>query len=342
MVVGAGNVPLFLNSIRSIQRLRAGDIFGAYNYVSEADFFQFQELTRGIQDLAKLEVRPNKHWLRTGSLYEANNAALEFALGRYDFISFTQADMQMMWWDEAILERTLEIVDDLECKDWVSFYTQIPIIGKHTNPYEQWTRNAKLKVYESVGHVDVCLLPLIRGLNRGFRFEGSENEMSITAVNRGARLILHPFTFLGAIPFPPTVRDGLVHRLSFQRTKMDPILKVAAGFNPDFGKPELHPISMEKTVHPNGWTSLYPYWPSDTLSENWLLRRLEAVRACRLPLTAAIDRSGKVVSWPGLRFVPGWRVFLLSFQTLFFRELRIKFFAGMKQVGQFATSFFRA
>ena len=48
VVVGAGNVELFLNSIRSIQNLNAGDVFGAYNFVSQADLRRLEGLTHRI------------------------------------------------------------------------------------------------------------------------------------------------------------------------------------------------------------------------------------------------------------------------------------------------------
>lgn len=277
-VVGAGNVRYFLNAILSVRDQNAGDVFAAYNIIDSADRKEFEAARSEIEPLVEfLEVRENASAQRTGSLYEANNSALRLARSGYRFVSFIQADMQLVWWDSAVVARAEEILDSgLGAVRDIAFYTQLPVLGKHPEPYAHWRRDSAVAAYWGEGHADVCLLPLFDGLNQDFLFQGSERDMMASAVATGRRLYFHPFPYVAPIPFPKTVRDRPRYRLGADSApETYPILCVEENFTPDFSLRELHPFSMEACIRPNGWASGFPYWPSDTESALWVQRRLK-------------------------------------------------------------------
>lgn len=323
VVVGAGNVHYFVNAVRSVLDLEAGDVFAAYNYVDEDDFLALEQRKRELYGISHLEVRANDSSLRTGSLYEANNAGLSFARGDYDFVSFMQADMQLMWWNPRIIQLSTRIVESLRTCRRISFYTQLPVLGKHPKPYDRWTWDERLGEFVSFGHVDVCLLPIYSGLNSEFSFTGTEQSLSDRANRDGSRIIFHPFPFIAPIPFPETVRDK--KGPSRKRREFElPILSVVAGFSADFQRSSLHPVSMEEAVRPNGWACLYPYWPSDTQSGLWLSRRLEYAKLSGSSFFMVIGRRGKIHLSPTGDFVPGIWVFLMAIISGLTRELKIR------------------
>lgn len=312
VVVGAGNVPYFLNAICSLKELGAGDIYAAYNFIDDDDRKAISRQLPELGGLVQFEVRENNPAARTGSLYEANNMALDYARSKYDFVSFVQADMQLMWWDSAIVSKSRALLASIGDQPEVSFYTQLPILGKHPSPYEQWRRDEDLSVYRTHGHVDVCLLPIFGNYNSKFSFVGTEEELSIRRSAEGAILFLHPFPYLAPIPFPTTLRDHKrAPENNSNRTRI-PLLKVRREFAIDFQAEESHPISMEQSVSPNGWSCLFPYWPSDTESGTWFSRRLEFSKRYGQSFFAVIGRSEKVRLFPTSVFSPGWRALFLG------------------------------
>lgn len=325
VVVGAGNVPYFLNAICSLKELGAGDIYAVYNFIDDDDRRAISLQYRELGGLVQFEVRENNPTARTGSLYEANNMALDYARSKYEFVSFVQADMQVMWWDSAIVSRSRALLASLGDQPEVSFYTQLPILGKHPRPYERWSRDEDLSVYRTHGHVDVCLLPIFGAYNSQFIFEGSEKEMSVSRSASAADLILHPFPYIAPIPFPSTLRDRGRRRSEDPEDAVFPILVVRKHFAVDFQATEAHPVSMEQSVGPNQWSCLFPYWPSDTLSGLWFVRRIEFSKLHKQNLFATINSNGQVNKFPRRVFAPGWKVLSLALVSTIVRRLVSKF-----------------
>jgi len=323
VIVGAGNLDYFLNAIESVRSHKAGDIVAQYNWVDERDHTTFEKYARLIEErVARLDSRPNRQGLRTGSLYEANNFALDLVRQEYDWVSFMQADMQLMWWDEKILSAAERIIGR---EKWdgneISFYTQLPVLGKSLSPYEKWHRNPRTESFSTLGFVDVCLVPLFDKLNQDFRFDGTERSMSDDAANKLSPLHWHPFPYVSPIPFPLTVRDNRRSPGNCENLGIRPILKVSNGINVDFSQAELHPISMEDTIVPNDWISAYPYWPSDTQGIDWIQKRLRFATSRSLSPFAVIDKNGKISPIEIRRFRPGVLAILRSMLAFFSREM---------------------
>jgi len=325
VVVGAGLPSYFKNCLMSLSKFSGEDTIAYYNYVDAEDERRAQEIRREYRrSNIQFNIQENVTGLRTGSLYRAYNDALGAARGRYRYISFIQADMQMMWWDQRIVEKCDEIIDsadDQEHRD-ICFYTQLPLRGKRHDYYSPWKEHASLKARTVPGIVDVGIFPVEHSLGTAFAFSGSERTLSKACASAGSLVALHPFPFLAPIPFPHTVRDrseGEIKRSS--RYRHQQYLRLAPDFNKprDFSQPTFHPIFMEDAVWPNGWSSLTPYWPSDTRGTAWLRNRIVGGRLSGAPLWAV--QSGKGPSrFPRGRFRPGIARTLVTLMRLMARE----------------------
>jgi len=320
VVVGAGNVRYFCNAIESILSNQAGDVFAIYNATCPEDARKIAAATEKLRmGVVKLVIQPNVLNGRTGSLYDANNLGLQYAVGKYRFVSFVQADMQLMWWDDAILDATEDFLAKTSHCD-VSFYTQLPILGKHPDLYRRWSTQPG-DIWPSVrGHVDVCLVPIFESFNKGFSFSGNEKRLSETRARANAQVFLHPIPFIAPIPFPETMRDYKARSVS-SIAQTGPILKLNPKFNLDF-RQNLHPISMETSILPSHGSIGFPYWPSDIQGTQWIRRRLGYLRLYGGSIFATIDNYGRKrrISFGGTQ--PTSLSVLRSLFVLAFEELK--------------------
>lgn len=328
VVVGAGLPEYFFNCLRSITELSRHDVLAFYNYVDQ------QDLEDGLGVAANFpgsnivfEFQENVAGPRTGSLYDAYNAALEHANGKYRYVSLVQSDMQLMWWSEEIISACDGILNEAsghrELK--TCFYTQIPVRGKRLDYYSIWPNSNPHTTPTIPGIVDVGIYPLEEFNPASFRFEQSEREMALRAATRDYVVALHPYPFLAPIPFPTTLRDR-------QRNKQPkgpqgqpkPILVVSPNFQsyPDFSKRTFHPIYMEDSVWPNGWSALSPYWPSDTVGNQWMKVRLSQGRE---PGVSPLGiRGARHSTWLALMgsFKPGYVALVRALAAVMIEGLR--------------------
>jgi hypothetical protein len=312
VVVGAGFPRYFENCISSITSQTRHDVMAIYNYVDEFDFAEVMRVSEKHSDSnVKFEYRPNRPELRTGSLYEAYNLAIDYAVGRYNFVSFTQADMQLMWWDDKILAFCKEAMNDASGRSTqrICFYSQIPVQGKRADYYSIWTANGNHEMPTIPGIVDVGIYPMETIGLTGFRFKGSEKSLATLASQDGWRVMLHPYPFLAPVPFPRTLRDVRSKRSkALNSYGIKPILMVTPKIDkfPDFAVDSFHPFYMEDVVIPNGWLALRPYWPSDTKSSQWMKVRITQRKLFSTPIFQ-INGVGPV-KWFGIIgfFRPGY------------------------------------
>ena len=272
---------------------------------------------------------PNVARGRTGSLYAANNTSLELADGRYRYISFTQADMQLMFWNQRIIEVCDRLRDrhlDNSGKD-LCFYTQIPIRGKRDNFYAIWQTSRGTADRTIPGTVDVGIYPIESELRKHLKFAGTEREFSHHASTVGFSTAMHPFPFLAAIPFPKTLRDRRQTRASSSsQARQEGLLALAPSFKSglNFDSESFHPMFMEDCVWPSGWSALTPYWPSDTNGTSWIgLRIKHSLRTGQSFL--GVQEGGQYRPFPVRRFRPGYPTLLRSLLKFGFREIRLWF-----------------
>lgn len=327
VVVGAGIPGYFTNCISSIARLCPHDTLAIYNFVDDRDLQRIELLTseRKHPNLS-LIFRPNETIARTGSLYDAYNHAIEYALSDYRYISFIQADMQMMWWDEKIVDHCDAAREKFRGMHGgeLCFYTQIPVRGKRVDFYSNWGQSGHRPMRANPGAVDVAIYPVVETFGDGFRFAGSEREFSAKASRRGISTALHPFPFLAPIPFPQTVRTQ-AHRARAKEIADMPgaILKVlpAAGHQINFERDSFHPLFMEDLVVPDGWSCLTPYWPSDTSGIEWFRVRWQLAKKNHTSIFSSVGaESGRNLRF----FEPGPWQLMRSAIGFFLREVQIK------------------
>jgi hypothetical protein len=320
VVVGAGFPDYLRNCVRSIVTLSYDDVLVYYNYVDDRDLDAGLRVSAEFDEpRVKFNFQRNNLGTRSGSLYDAYNSALEAAEGKYRYVSFTQSDMQMMWWDQKIISACDTILSqtDFSKHSRMCFFTQIPVRGKRITYYSIWGESGSGGTPVAPGLSDVGIYPLQHFRPDTFRFEGTEQELSALYGGRDAAVALHPYPFLAPIPFPHTLREkqgGARSRTS--STYCQPILTNAPNFQDfvDFSKKTFHPLYMEETVWPNGWLALSPYWPSDTLGNQWMKIRLEQSRKVGSPLISL--RGANLPSWicRARSFRPG---FMPIFRAIF-------------------------
>jgi len=323
VVVGAGNVSHFANSIRSVDRFRAGEIFAVYNWVGSDDKREIEREKREIEKfVSTLVIQQNKEGTRTGSLYAANNLGLERAKQGFDYVNFIQADMQMMWWNNRFLERAQELTHWHVARGFtaISFFTQMPVRGKKQNYYDEWRYDEDAGAFRTIGFADVCLIPLLDGLNNEFKFVGDETRMSDERRALHSTLVYHPYPFIAPIPFPDNVRE-ISKKKSKAARGHEPLLKVNPEFAVDLRRQSFHPLFMEDVVFPNGWACTTPYWPSDTANSTWLLRKWHTLSSDPLSLFEVRKANGQLSRWPFQRSSPGFLKTLKSLTHLVAEEI---------------------
>jgi len=324
VVVGAGNVNYFSNAIRSIKSHDAGDVFAVYNFIDSEDLAAISRAQQALQGLGvTLHIQENIASGRTGSLYSANNIGLDFARRAYDFVSFLQADMQLMWWDQKIVSSARRILETLpkEGRNLVSFYTQLPVAGKRKHVYEGWAWDTTSGAHHTTGHADVCLIPIFDDYNSEFEFCGDEASMIAKQSSREALMIFHPFPFAAPIPFPVTTRDRSKRENDAVSISADMVLKKNPNFLPDFSRATFHPFSMEESVVPNGWSCLTPYWPSDTRDLRWIRTRYLYYKNDLWAFFSVRREDGKDIKFPVSAFRPGLRNLVISLCLLAVKEV---------------------
>lgn len=329
MVVGAGIPSYFSNCLRSISQHSTHDVLAFYNWVDDDDYREVYEIAKQYESTSvRISLQRNVLGRRTGSLYDAYNQGIELALGKYRYASFIQADMQMMWWSDRILSTCDSIINSCQGanSEKFCFFTQIPVQGKREDYYAEWRDNDGGFKRIRKGAVDVGIFTVNSIFNQGLRFEGTENEFSEGCVKHGVNLILHPYPFLAPIPFPLTVRERQLQRQKRNPRTNNPemVRSPLAREVINFEKDSFHPLFMEDLVWPNGWKTLTPYWPSDTLGPEWFRIRFRKSRAEGFPLTKT--QSGKRTSaMPLGRFRPGFLRLFSSGLQLVLRELKTRF-----------------
>lgn len=317
VIVGSGSARYLENCVRSVQRHSPHNLLVYYNFQSLSDKRNAEAVANRLAlDPGTFFLQSNESGARTGSLYECYNHALQGSRGKHRYVSLVQADMQMMWWGQNIIEacdRALDI-SDLQQLAVLSFYTQFPVAGKRPDFYNVWGGAQSAQIPTHPGMVDVGLFSTERAVEAGLWFTGSESSMSESLALRGYLVGLHPFPFLAPIPYPHNVRQRRLgnwhHRnLGSEATILD-FTNEGRRLVKSEGISSFHPVFMEDVVSPNGWACLTPYWPSDTKGSRWVRARLDVTRKLGQPFLL-VQPGNHLRRWQQLHFSPGlWRVFV--------------------------------
>jgi hypothetical protein len=301
------NLPwYFRNTFESFREFfTVGDVLIVDNASTDPELKAYLKSIEGSCSNATVVYRDeNRNAVhKVGSLYEANNLAIEHALKHgYEFINFIQDDVQFMWKDEALMEK----LDRIFALD--SHILNVSILFQKATEPDLRTRYdihpAGLS-YESrdYGAGDNGFFRLDRIAQTGFRFQNIEAQHSAAAFEKGSRVHLMRDPLVTYVPWPPTRRGG----------------KLVGKERPPVGKYYLHPLSsgavetltgrpIEKFpiaddyCKPWGFALLAPYWFSTPG-----LEYVERLTKCsKFPYF--IDETGRTFSALTKRHEPSLRL----------------------------------
>ena len=295
VVVGAGLPNYFRNCVKSCLVNTSDDVIAIYNRISETDAPDFEDIIEEWSSRIHLIEQENSlsESSRTGSLYRAYNLAIEMSLGKYDWIHFLQGDMQVIRWNESVLDTLGDIFERSDCNDkpdekifCVGVYA--PSIGATGNSTKNYTSSNRsdLLFFPSRAMVDSGIFSLARIEDHSFRFHGEEWEVDAELKSRGYRLAFFREPLTSFIPWPAVVRRGKVIgkepavRRSTNSSNQDHrfLLKNHPANESDRTSVPLEIVWAEDWVVPDGWTCFFPYWYTDLSTFDHVKRR---VRTCR-------------------------------------------------------------
>jgi hypothetical protein len=168
--------------------------------------------------------------------------------------------MQLLWWDESVMRRALEIYAE---------YPQCVNISMLALPFYTLTLDdnleyvkPKLAFLRKYGLTDTGLYDLERWRRLEMRFLDSEMAHGTKYLNEGLRVFCHPLPSVAFIPWPAVVRGGRVKG----REVGPPQQFLLRSLDPNeinHVKEATEPVCLENVGIPWGWTCLTPYWVTD-------------------------------------------------------------------------------
>jgi hypothetical protein len=291
VVVGAGIIPHFRNAIESILSNTDDLVFAVYNSISPADSDHFSSFVANSEFGSRVVFRTlgNAGPSKTGSLYDAYNLAIDFAVEmNFDYLNLVQADCQLMWWSHSLVVRLDEVLASAKRSDGPGVLcvgTTFPVLGKFSGSDFQssiiFDPSLDAFVYRGGALADVGIFSMSAVRASGFRFVGTESELQEHYQREGYKMALLDVPCVAFIPWPATVRRGKVVGTVVEPLPLGtPILRLVESFTPHGADLSWStaPYWMEDWIAPNGWDCLFPYWPTSIENPKWLKRRLEACR----------------------------------------------------------------
>lgn len=330
VVVGAGFPGYFRNSLRSVAQNSSSDVLAIYNSIDLNDWpGSEEELPKNPNANFSLAVRPNSGGdAKTGQLYEAYNFALDYADNKYDFVSFLQSDMQLIDWPISAPQLLADIFSEPEFSVFC-VGSAAPCQGAFLRPdlppsssnsgFSVARADYKINPDRAVSDVAVYSTALVR--TERFRFSESEGDCSAQMVRRGFAMAEMTEPQMVFLPWPAVVRDGQRRGSDFDSPD-SLILRRTHNYRDGVRDEGLR--WAEALVGPNGFRTLYPYWPTDILRPKWLSRRRAVVRELGLPFFTSIEADGTLGNFlargehrrvPTLRFVIA-AIFLATVQNI--------------------------
>lgn len=285
VIVGAGIPIYFHNCIDSVLRHSRLPILAIYNSLSQEDSDRFHNVKQQIETSQVFFLENSeKSGSKTGSLYLAYNQALDFAeRNGFDFVNLIQSDMQVFFWVDDFVSTATEIFATWpqETGQFISnIFTQIPQQGKRFDYFSIWSPDPLPGYLSCPGESDVGIFKIQDFRKRRGEFTATEKANSTLVANAGGHVVLHPKPFLAPIPFPITVRNGRVPRMSARFDHRQPPLLEVFGELPDFdlSSENFQHVFMEDIIRPRYGRTLTPYWPSSTEGTHWISIRLRWAR----------------------------------------------------------------
>ena len=306
VIVGAGLTDYFENSIRACLEVQPHDILGIYNFLDDQDAKRFETIsTKFDNSRLTLISRPNDPTnLRVGGLYGAYNLAMQISAEKYEFVNIMQSDMQLMLWDrnvEAEIESMFSYSND-KSRRIVCISTAFPCRGKFLAPqYDSMLVSERSLPfqYTNSGMADVGVWSSKEFARSDLAFLGTEGTMQSELSARGFILPVLSTPIVAFVPWPAVVRRGKIRGRQSNIDLAERRLLVLRKEPPNEQGSAVP--WMENSVFPNGWTTLFPYWPTAIDQLKWLQRRADACFELGIPHSSSVGSSGALASsWKAL------------------------------------------
>ena len=301
VVVGAGLTDYFENAIRACLEVQPHDILAIYNFLDDKDARRFETIsTKFDNSRLTLISRPNDPTNpRVGGLYGAYNLAMQISAEKYDFVNIMQSDMQLMFWDqnvEAEIESMFSYSND-KSRRIVCISTAFPCRGKFlASQYDSMLGSERSLPfqYTNSGMADVGVWSTKEFARSGLAFLGTEGAMQSKLSARGFILPVLSTPIVAFVPWPAVVRRGKIRgrqaNIDLAERRLL-VLRKQPSNKQDSAVPW-----MENSVFPNGWTTLFPYWPTAIDQLKWLQRRADACFELGVPRSSSVGSSGALAS----------------------------------------------
>jgi len=337
VVVGAGFPGAFSNALRSVLLHTSDDVLAIYNALDAKDFrgLEALELNQFGKRLT-VEVRENApDHEKIGALFSAYNYAIDFATGRYRYLSLIQGDMQMV-------KKTNDRIEILDAT-FASKVAKVFLVNTvaaggslHDGVFDEpWSRGNRASFEAGMGSNSIGVLNLDLVASEKFRFEHDEASTAEEMRRRGYVIAtVGSLIDLAFNPWPGTVRKGVRHGSDLPTSPTGEVFKL---IQKSAGEESLQ-IGRRRVRHvlvPTGFRTLYPYWASDLLQPKWISRRREATKQLGLGFFAGINENGQVTSYlmpskyrrsPGLVYIL-WMLVIGSVAVFYHQySLRVYYF----------------
>lgn len=290
----------FLNTVRSVRAVTPNDnVLVIDNRSPQA------QLRRALRELADRDehvelilrdsndVRGNS---KTGSLYAAYGDAMEYAIARhYDLLHILQNDMQMMWWDDAMVARSVELFR--RYTNCLNIHTIMLPKDKQLGDELHEPDASGIRSLRKYGLTDTGLYHLGRWQEVGLGFSETEQAHAKRYLDAGYRVLCHPWPTDAQIPWPPVIRKG--RQIGREvRTTRPFVLKPMSVADVDIIKSRSRLTWLEDVCIPWDWICLAPMWTTDLDSiDYWVLRYRDArangvLRVLPRPVLRGIEGRG--------------------------------------------------
>ena len=279
VVIGHGLPIYFMNAVSALRATTGTDALLVINNGSrdthlknDLDAFVIEHVNVALIDMPEADASGNA---KVGSLYSAMSAAFRYAIVQgFDLIHLVQGDMQTLFWDAEIVEKTLRLfAAHPRC---VNIHTGL--LSRDNLLTAELADSTTPGVYKlrTYGLTDTGIYHLGRWATFEMAFSESETEHASKYLLAGFEVICHPWSMDAPIPWPAVVRRGTQRGREVPTTRpylLRPLplgevarLKVSSG-----------PIWLEDLCIPWGWMCLTPMWTTGLDSvDYWVLRWRDA------------------------------------------------------------------
>lgn len=279
VVVGHGLPAYFMNAVRSVRDAGHADHLLVIDNASPASGLRarLQRLadTDELVDVIFRTENDTRLNGKVGSLYTAYELAFDHAITReFDLLHLMQADFQMMWWDAALVARSMQIFDTHpQCVN-----IQLQIFSRDMQLTDEVDSAGPdgLRRLRNYGLTDSGLYHLGRWQAMGMRFGPSERDHGQRYLRDGLEVLCHPWPTDVPIPWPAVVRGG-VQRGREVATSKPFLIKPLSPAQIDWVKSGRGAVWREDLCVPWGWACATPMWATDLDSiDFWVMRYRDA------------------------------------------------------------------